>query len=146
MSLPSLRTHQKLKKKKKKPRQLRSHWARGQSRPPLTQSPASVPDIVWHYFYGQNGQIPLFGKICRDLPLFWKYIWMYYSFGTWVCCVTWVSGTQVFWKNSFQVCHAIFYETWILLYNSSSKNSSFIKNWWLFFMELEFVKLKLHGN
>ena len=32
------------------------------------------------------------------------------------------------------------------LWNSSSWNLSYTKNWWLFFMELEFVKLEIHGK
>ena len=44
---------------------------------------------------GQNGQIPLFGKICSVLPLFEKYLTIYHLFGTWVC-ETWVwNGTRV---------------------------------------------------
>ena len=31
---------------------------------------------------GQNGQIPLFGKICRNLPLFLKYIGIYHNLRT----------------------------------------------------------------
>ena len=57
------------------------------------------------------------------------YIWMYHALETWVL-----------WKNSLQVCHDIF------LWNLSSSNLSYIKNWWLFFMKLNFVKLELHGK
>ena len=32
------------------------------------------------------------------------------------------------------------------LWNSSSWNLSYTKNWWLFFIELEFVKLEIHGK
>ena len=28
--------------------------------------------------FGQNGQIPLFTKIYTNLPLFWKYVGIYY--------------------------------------------------------------------
>ena len=37
---------------------------------------------IYHiYIYiCQNGQVPLFGKICMDLPLFVKYLRIYYFF------------------------------------------------------------------
>ena len=63
----------------------------------------SISDKLWlepllvHDKYGQNGQIILLVKIFGDLPLFWKYIWMYHFFGTRVCCVIWV-----LWKITFK--------------------------------------------
>ena len=60
---------------------------------------------------GQNGHIPLFGKICMDLQLFVKYLVIYHIFEIQVCCVTQVLETWVLWKNSLLICRAIFYGT-----------------------------------
>ena len=42
-----------------------------------------------------------------------KYLAIYYLFETQVCHVTRVLETRVFWKNSLQICRAIFYGTWV---------------------------------
>lgn len=44
----------------------------------LTNTIAQIIYII----LGQYGHIPLFGKLCSNLPLFLKYMGIYHSFGT----------------------------------------------------------------
>ena len=73
-----------------------------------------------------NGHIPLFGKICMDLPLFAKYLAIYQLFEirvckTRVCRVTRVLELEFFEKITFKFAV-------------------------LFFIKLEFMELKYHGK
>lgn len=47
---------------------------------------------------GQNGLIPLFGKICKDLSLFAKYLAIYHIFELQIC-KTWVLENWNFLKK-----------------------------------------------
>ena len=68
-----------------------------------------------HGLLCQNNHIPLFEKIYMDLPLFAKYLAIYYFFETW------------------------FFETWFCV------NLSYIKKFQIFFMVLKFQgKLDFH--
>ena len=77
--------------------------------------PYILTGVNCQVYYGsissQNGHIPLFGKIYIDLLLFAKYLAICHLFEIRVCYVTRVPETWVLWKNSLQICHAIFYGT-----------------------------------
>ena len=67
---------QKKKKKKKKGRK------RGVTchNPFMKEYILKIYHIYIYIYICQNGQVPLFGKICMDLPLFVKYLRIYYFF------------------------------------------------------------------
>ena len=93
-----------------------------------------------HLHSGQNCTIALFIKIYINLSQFQKYVGIYHFlgtrvWGTWVFHGTRVHGTWVPWKN-FEI---------FLWYSSSIKKFSAILKA-IFFKELNFMELELHGK
>ena len=50
-------------------------------------------------------------KYLTIYPCSAKYLAIYHFFETQVCHITWLLEIWVFWKNSLQICHDIFYGT-----------------------------------
>ena len=73
-------------------------------------------------FLGENSQITPFRKLCCNLPLFWKYVRIYYCFGTWVWRNQVFHDTRIPWKNFENFLEYIFSK------NLSFWNSSFMAN------------------